>query len=492
MGASRIADEYEGSRLGIGRFARAGMSSAPRTKEQLATYEALENKLNAQRGLPEMTAEQALDLLSFNPQKDDTQAEINAHLATKIQSAKDHVLSFIDRPEREVLSQPITPIQALILIANSKQTLGERFKQLVGYYMDLSPLSPDERQEIYKSYAKVKGQLKYTAFRTLKREALKVDAKSELRNFWDNLEELESTGHGGSLTTVFKAHLKGGTVKAVKIMVPNARMFIRETKAQTTEFIKRLRAKPKHRNNLQLKIAEALVEDIALWAEEDIDAVNYEEQERQFAKLHQGTTIVNDKSIEITIPEMTPTGSMYIKIEDWAEGEPFIDTIHKDTDLAARVGELIKEHYQQQQQIPVSSGSYQVHPDVHGGQFHIVSDDHGQKTYVYVLDRGFWLEFSEQESTFFNFIKGEEFSSEKAAEFIQYLFKLPENSALTKPKRMAIIGQITLAGGNAIRLGSSASETAVIMMLELRKAGVKIPLKWSLFQKNNRYLKTLN
>jgi hypothetical protein len=37
---------------------------------------------------------------------------------------------------------------------------------------------------------------------------------------------------------------------------------------------------------------------------------------------------------------------------------------------------------------------------------------HGQKTYVYVLDRKFWLEFSEQESTFFNFIKNKEFSSE--------------------------------------------------------------------------------
>jgi hypothetical protein len=428
-------------------------------------------------------------LLSFDPfsnQEEMIPSNELETVAATITQAKNHLFSAIPLDERSILSEKLGALKILIEIAKSRGTLGVRFLQLIGYYIEL----PEEHQrEINQSYDSVRGQMKYTAFRTLKREAEKASASPKLKKFWEDLIELRSTGHGGSLTTVYQALMRDGSLKAVKIMVPNALKFIRETKKEALTVVQELSRMGAYRNKIELKLAAALIEEVANWAEQDVAAKDYEAEERAFQASHDHQGFGQD--IELRVPSMDETGTVYIKIEEWVEGRtvvglsndgvsaevlrPVIDTIHAD--------------YEQQLSKPVSEGRYLVHPDVHGGQFQVRENGQGNIE-VFILDRGFWLDFDQTEATFFNFIRGKETSEEVAKNFFEYLLNLPENQKITKTRKRIIATELFLIVA-ASSLSADKSQMAMQFFLQLRQNGVIIPLKWTLLQKNEKYLNSL-
>lgn len=439
--------------------------------------------------IEKLTENEVALLLEFDPDKEnESLPEIQAVLK-KIDSMKKHLTSVMRTTERLKINERLTPLKVLIQIAKSKDTLGERFLQLIGYYVNLPPTYKKEIQS--SSYDSIRGQLKYTAMRTLKREAEKPDASVYLQSFWENLEEFHTTGKGGSLTTVFRAVMKDGSQKAVKVMVPNALHFIQESKKEVHYVLNELMALPHHKKNRNLKLASILVDDIAEWAELDIKATDYEKLEQLFQEKYDGTVYENG-AIIMKVPTMTPTGTIYLKIEDWIEGDSLISLTNSNRhqEVVTSVTRAVKANYSEQLTSPMPNGMYLIHPNVHSGQFQIQELPNGT-TQVHILDRGFWLEFTSEEAQFFNFITGKDSRVERSLEFLQYLLALPENSKLSKMNRMKLSASISLTAAGLFLEGASAVDAATEFFIQLRKAGIRIPLKWTLLQQNEKYLDTV-
>jgi len=425
--------------------------------------------------------QQMSDLLAFSPKLEpEKRGDLITRAVLSIEAAKARFNALVEYEERDSLKEKVSPMMVVKEMAQSMGSVGVRFLQLIGQYVEIPPEYEEEFSTVYDS---IRGQLKYTAYQTLRREALKESATPELRNFWDSLEELSETIGGGSLYTVYAAKMRDGSQKVVKVLVPNAISFIRESITSSREVAKGLLNTRKYKDSEGVKLAEVLIDDLEGWLIEDIRAVDYERDDREFSRLH--NNISSGGGITIKVPNMTPTGTMYIKIEDYVPGQN-LNTLLEGGEGGPQLKEIVKEvweDFNRQIKTPIETGERLVHSDIHKGNIRIVKENDGSIA-IWWLDRGYYLRFDESEAELLSLLMEGQFSMSDANKIIKYLNLLPQNSGLDFAKNpmflLEMAGKVSDLNGRE----KTPIQTALALMVEMRRKGVYIPLKWSLLLKN--------
>lgn len=98
---------------------------------------------------------------------------------------------------------------------------------------------------------------------------------------------------------------------------------------------------------------------------------------------------------------------------------------------------------------------------------------------IAVIDRNFFLEFSEQDRSA---LKGS-FLTKSLSPLLKHILSLPENQQLNQQEREKITARATQA---TTRISSDGLSPELVqeVLLDLRKQGVKIPLRFSLLTLN--------
>jgi len=425
--------------------------------------------------------QQMLDLLAFSPEisPDKRVDEVNKAVQS-IGMAKDHLNSIVEFDERDPFKDKIAPVIVVKEMAQSMGSVGVRFLQLIGQYVEM----PSEYEEEFSTvYDSMRGQLKYTAYKTLKREAQRETATPELRNFWSDLDELSETVGGGSLYTVYAARMRDGSQKVVKVLAPNAISFIQDNIASSRDVASGLLTTPEYKENNGVKLAEVLLDDLEDWLIADIRAIDYEHDDREFSRLHDG--VASEQGITIKVPYMTPTGTMYIKIEDNIAGQNLTTVLKKsgEADQTRHIVESVREDFYRQIETPSATRERLVHSDVHKGNVRIAKENDGSFT-VWWLDRGYYLKFNEAEAELISPLIRGQFSMTNATKLLGYLNSLPQNSNLNITRSPLFLVEMAKIVSDLRKQGKSPLQTASAVMLELRRKGIYIPLNWSLLLKN--------
>ena len=425
--------------------------------------------------------QQMLDLLAFSPEiSPEKRADVVNQAVQSIDTAKNHLNSLVEYDERDLFKDKVAPVIAVKEMAQSMGSVGVRFLQLIGQYVKMPPEYEEEFSTVYDS---MRGQLKYTAYQTLKREAQRETATPELRNFWENIDELSETIGGGSLYTVYAARMRDGSQKVVKVLVPNAISFIQENIASSREVANGLLATPEYKDSDGVKLTEVLIDDLEGWLIEDIKAIDYEQDDREFSRLHDG--VASEHGITIKVPDMTPTGTMYIKIEDNIAGQNLNAVLKEgsETDQTRDIVNSVRKDFYRQIETASASGERLVHSDVHKGNVRIAKENDGSVA-VWWLDRGYYLRFDEAEAELASSLIKGQFSIGNATKLLGYLNSLPQNSKLNITRSPIFLAEMARKVSDLRKQEKSPLQTASALMVELRRRGIYVPLKWSLLLKD--------
>lgn len=348
-------------------------------------------------------------------------------------------------------------------------SLGVRFLQLLGQYIDIKPENAEAFSKVYDSN---KGQSKIAAYQTIKRE---------LGDLLHPEMELGDNVGGGSLLTVYE-YFDGvdNRKKVIKVLNPNAIYHLKKN----GEVIQKIVAKlcEDHPDNEQFRmVRDFLIPDLLEWLEQDIKDEKFQELDRDFKQKWDGfgqnpPFNYPNHNYSIYVPEVYEPQNRFIKIEEWIEGKNITEwKIGDKFDYEAGILEpeqykqvvsLITKHHMEQLRDGI------VHSDVHKGNFRITPDNK-----IAVLDRNNYLEFTEPEDRGLlkNLLGG--FKSET---IIDYLLKMPENESL-KENKDSILTNINLITQNA---GEVNEDLIRKIVLESKVLGLKVPLKLTLLFKN--------
>jgi hypothetical protein len=392
------------------------------------------------------------------------------------------ILKQLQIPEREQKKEKTHPIDYVLSVAKNMGAVGVRFLQLLGQYMEIPEEYKAKFEEVYDG---VNGQLKWTAYKTLEREANSTRATPELKYFFENLRDLSPSIGGGSLMTVYVATLKDGTKHVIKVLNPNAEEFIRQNIDDARKILKFLKKK-------SYAFAEYLLQDLEEWLMEDINSEHkVGGADDPFAKINPEKDYItsNGETVIVSTPKITPTGTKYIMIEEYIEGKNLKEVLSDKNIDGSKYIEATEQSYQHQLETYSEDGKTKAHSDVHIGNVRLGNDGK-----LYWIDRGHYIESEQREmSVFLPLLSGKP-SKENMINALKYLYSLDEN----KKFRKDIIKPTALLK-IALRLTSVYKETkknkqddfGEKALLELRKIGLKVPIRISLLFKNAKVLAKL-
>lgn len=395
-----------------------------------------------------------------------------------IERAKDRVTALVGLPERGVKMEQLEPIEVVLEFSRNMGAVGVRFLQLLGQYVDI----PDRYQAKFDEvYDQVRGQLKYTAYLTLRREATKEGASPALQSFWKNMNSLGPKDAGGSVMTVYRAQMNDGSEKIVKVLNPNAELLIRSYIADMKAVIAKMQ---EQKPSPTYELTAILILDLEEWLVEDINTTSYEQNNAVFEATNNGFVVQTTSGQQITVasPETTQTGTKYIKIEQLVDGRNLSDLLRVGEQAAKPYVEATIASFKHQTETPAEDGEARVHSDVHIGNVRIGNDGK-----LYWIDRGYYLEMSTQEVAIIKPLLEGQFDPMIGMQAIGYLLGLPENQALSAQLDMNqlfgdIIGSVIEAKGK----GQSNLMVTNNVLLTLKGRGIHIPIRFSLFFKNVR------
>jgi len=424
------------------------------------------------------TQEDMAKVLEFNPLS--TREGIAGALQA-IDQAKGRLTELVGIQQREIKTEQMEPVEVVLEFSKNMGAVGVRFLQLLGQYVDLPNGYQAKFDEVYDQ---VRGQLKYTAFQTLRREALKEDVSTELRDFWQHLHSLSPTIAGGSLMTVYVATMNDGTERIVKVLNPNAEDFVRQNIVDSRTVLERMRVGT---TNPNYELAAVLLKDLEEWLVEDINTTSYERNNEVFEGLNNGFTVATSTGQQIVIgsPETTQTGTKYIKIEDLVQGKNVSEILNREGAEAARpyVEATIASYRHQAETVLPEDRKARVHSDVHIGNVRVGIID-GK---LYWIDRGYYLEMPQQEVAIITPLLEGKFDQRVGMQAINYLLGLPENKGkgglLNTPR---IFADVLNTVSEARSQGQTDLATANSVLLSMKKKGIHIPIRFSLFFKNIR------
>ncbi len=349
----------------------------------------------------------------------------------------------------------------VVEIAKNLGSMGTRFLQLAGQYMELT----SELQEKFnQSYDAVSGQSKLTAYNTLKKN-------------WKNFEQEvlvfgEEVG-GGSMTSVYHIETISQQKRVVKVLNPSFRYQLEEVYKILNEVFSDLSSE----NPEKYGIASHMISDLMKWIEEDFNYENFLAEDKKFLKKWNGYKQKKNE-YEITIPQSFGPESKRFKQEEEVEGKNL-----------TKLNELKAEGHNLSQVVSLVIGNFvaqlkdgQVHADIHIGNFRVTSDKK-----VAILDRNYFLQFDFKDRLFlWELSKKAGDQKGLAKTLIGYFSGLDENKGFVFDEIETEL-QESLSGVN----GSNFMEILPKVLITLRKNNIHIPLKITLLVKNINALKRM-
>ena len=408
------------------------------------------------------------EFLQFKPSQSDVNKLTDFILR---EEERNHLLNIVDIEKRKIQENPMEPLEVVLSFSRNMGAVGVRFLQLLGQYVDI----PERYQNKFdESYDQIRGQLKFTAFQTLQREATHKDASKELKDFWGNLQHLSPMLAGGSLMTVYSAQMKDGSKKIVKILNPNAEEFIRQNILDARNVAEQLKDK-NIKNQANFNLARVLLGDLDKWLTDDINATNYDWDNALFESVNNG---FEAEGLEFSSPATLITGTKYVKIEAFIEGKNLLEILQQgDKNLSKLMVSALKSSFQHQLQTIEADGKTRVHSDIHPGNVRLGNDGK-----LYWIDRGYYLKFTAEEVSLIKpFLEGN-FNLQTRMNALDFLLKLPENQGL-KINKIKLFTNLAKA-----RIGKSGLNAVNEILLALKKESLHIPIRFSLLFKNIRAL----
>lgn len=347
----------------------------------------------------------------------------------------------------------------LLEVAQTLGAPGVRFLQILGQYIELPP----HLQEAFRNvYDRVEGQSKVSAQYTLKRE-------------WPGVEtQLPFIGDrvgGGSLMSVFRAQKVDSANVVVKVMNPNALFHTQTTQQLLERVFEDLSSKDK-----RFEPALPMLTDIGEWIKNDVNFEGFLEEDKQFAKKHDGYS-VRGNWYKIRVPQSHPPENKRFMVEEYVEGRNLtqLDQLQREGHYGKDIMTLLTRSFFEQ----IKDG--RVLSDIHPGNIR-VSKDYG----VYFLDRNYYLNLSFQDKFFLWRLQSVfKDPSNAAKECLNYL--KGQGSNVEEEKYRRILDQSAQIPGENDLAGRLMDLTVL-----LRKEGLRFPLRMTLLVKNLYYLDRLS
>lgn len=346
--------------------------------------------------------------------------------------------------------EKLSPIDFAIHVGENIGAVGVRFLQILPQFARIPEQYKDRFNDVYDQAS---GQSKISATSTLERE---------WGDMWQDIAELGKRVGGGSLMTVYECVTKAGEKQAIKVRNPNliyhlelAADFIREI---LTELIKS--------GKKEYLPALLSLDDVSEWIKSDVSFENFLQEDAEFNQKWSGFKPEGFK-YGIYIPKTHGPESKYFMREEFIEGKNLTkwEELEKEGHNMKEICALLVNHYVAQLLDGV------VHSDVHIGNFRVMADGR-----VAVLDRNFYLHYSDVERA-----------------TIQDILS-PMSSA--EDKSLALMKLVTAGGAdidketreilenNLAKISGGDMDAIFDTVVDLKKAGVKFPLKFTLLLKN--------
>jgi len=372
----------------------------------------------------------------------------------------------------------LSPVQLAILLGKKSGAIGVRMLQLGGQYY---PIPDEDKDEFREIYDQMRGQSRLQAFRLLKREAEHVP---EIQDLMKDIKTFGGRIGGGSLVTVYDVKLNNGSHEVVGVRNPNAAYHVSEvaTLADTTLDL----AIAQDPENVDLRLAKALVYDAVEWINEELhdsdfeakDSVYHVENDTREEQLAAQRIMNRGRSkYHIMVPYTKPTGSLWVRREEFIDGHNLNGLeIADQTDIAS--GKITKEDHKQVISTLIRNycaqllkGSY-AHSDVHPGNFRITSDNQN----VAILDRYNLIPITSERRAQIKTI----FSSVVSGNIGSALTTLLQASNADQIIDPSVIQSLS----SNVSSSNDPTKAATQSIVELKKRGVHIPLELSLIMRN--------
>ncbi len=351
-----------------------------------------------------------------------------------------------------------SPIHFVKDTASKTGALGVRFMQLMPQFVNIAPERMEEFSEVYD---RMKGQTKLAAITLLERE---------WPGFWDEVEAVEDRVGGGSMVTVYRARMKDGQKRVIKVRNPNIRHHLEQAYQLAYQVLDVLAEK--HGGGYES--AKLSLDDIKDWISRDIDFQGFKERDKVFKQRYEGFTLPG-YNYSITIPESYEPSSQFFSMEQDRPGHNLTQWEHlkeQGHDLKQIVSLLTKCYADQIQQGMALS-------DVHRGNAAITADNK-----VVIYDRNYFLEISDQEKEIIFSLLNPLMAVEEKVKLLSDYFILGEDKVVEQnlPDPMTEF---------VVAANAQDWNKAQACMVQIKQLGVRIPLQFTLLLKNFNELKML-
>ncbi len=359
----------------------------------------------------------------------------------------------------------------VVKLAESLGAVGIRFLQVIGQYVDV----PQRLQNMFRdAYDSVKGQSKLTASNTLKREW--QDAP-------EYIERMVGRIGGGSLMSTYLCDMKDGSKRVVKVLNPNAEMYVTEVVRmlkRTFEILVETRSE-------RYAPARAAIDEIEAWVIEDIKYDRFHETDPAFKEVNHGFTAAGHEYTmyvpQSTMIEGDGSDNTYVKVEEFVDGQTLVRPEELEDHDLKEIVSLITKNYSYQIMHPLKLGSGKkkrevslVHADVHPGNF-MVSQEGGEKR-VAIIDRNNYIELDARDRAMIAQLFALQDVGQRINAFVDYVIAVNDLTDIPKKRRANIDKELAALVAQQDMIALSH------VMVVLKKYGLKAPLKITLMIKN--------
>ena len=367
-------------------------------------------------------------------------------------------------------NQKMSPLRFVKETASHMGSLGVRFLQLLPLITDLKP---EYEAEFSTVYDQVKGQMKLSALHLLERE---------WPRFWQDIQSVSERVGGGSIMTVYRAQKSQGGSVIIKVRNPNIEHHLAEVYKYACDVIDQLI----NQNPEQevYRSARVLLDDIYQWIQDDISFTDFLTKDRDFKKWSDEQNLESGK-YKIYVPESYEPSNPHFAVEEdvpatnLTQWQSLVDAGH---DMKAITHLAIKYFVAQltnlQEASDGSKNSFaRILADVHSGNMGIDSQNR-----LVIYDRNNFIELSVQEQEIITgFIFGLDDKNDLKTKLTEYLGA----SALESKGASPIVELLVEA------LTSQDWKMAQRYFVDLKRAGIKIPVKITLLIKNIQALQKM-
>lgn len=420
-----------------------------KTREILLTDEKYHGKYHDE------SVKQILDVI-FKQLKEEKRASMSQ------QNLEDSIASiFHDEIQGDnTQKEKLTASDLVVEIARNLGSMGTRFLQLAGQYLELTPELQDKFNQ---SYDAVSGQSKLTAYNTLKKN---------WKGFEQEVAEFGNEVGGGSMTSVYRAKTHSSEKRVIKVLNPSFRYQLEEVyKILNAVFSDLSQSDPK-----RYAIASHVINDLMKWIEADFSYDDFLAKDEKFRKKWDGYS-KKANPYKILVPKSFGPESKRFKLEEEIEGKNLtkLEELKAEGHQPSMIVSLIIDNFIAQ----IKHG--QVHSDVHIGNYRVTPDNK-----VAILDRNYFLQFDFRDQLFLFQLSGKSEDPIGIAQtVVGYFSKFDENKDIDFDKIRTELEQILLAKQEGIMSALPK------VLIALRKNKVHIPLKMTLLVKNLNALKRM-